>query len=205
MREVTATELQTLDPKRFDRECWEWREHALDYHWWESIEDGFKADCMALNIRVDGIQFDLSYSQSDNASFTGRVELAEFMEHTKLNEEYLALYLAVKDDGSYVLASTSHRGNRQISMECYPFQTAPSGVFSDLPQEAWEALIYEQEQAANLHDAVQEYIATLCRELYLKLRDEYEYATSDESFIEHCECNDVTFTLETEDEILTND
>lgn len=205
MTNVTATQLQTIDPKRFDRECWEWREHALDYHWWESVEEDFTVYCKAQGIRVDGIQFGLSYSQGDSASFNGRVDLAEFMAHTKMNEEYLALYLAVKDDGSYARVSSSHRGNRQVDIECYPLQTAPSGVFSDLPQLAWEALLYEQEQDVNLQDAVQKYIAALCHELYIKLRDDYEYLTSDTSFIEHCECNDVTFTLETEDEILTDD
>lgn len=205
MTNITATELQTIDPKRFDRECQEWREYALDYHWWESVEEGFMVDCKAQGIRVDGIQFDLSYSQRDSASFNGRVDLAEFMTHTKMNEKYLGLYLAVKDDGSYARVSSSHRGNRQVDVECYPNQTAPSGVFSDLPQIAWEALIDEQEREAGLEKAVQTHIASLCRELYLKLRDDYEYLTSDESFIEHCECNDVTFTLETEDEILTDD
>lgn len=205
MTNITATELQTIDPKRFDRECQEWREYALDYHWWESVEEGFTVDCKAQGIRVDGIQFDLSYSQGDIASFNGRVDLAEFMTHTKMNEKYLALYLAVKDDGSYARVSSSHRGNRQVDIECYPNQTAPSGVFSDLPQIAWEALIDEQEREAGLEKAVQTHIASLCRELYLKLRDDYEYLTSDASFIEHCECNDVTFTLETEDEILTDD
>jgi hypothetical protein len=38
----------------------------------------------------------------------------------------------------------------------------------------------------------------ISRQIYRDLRNEYEHLTSEESFIESCECNDVTF--ETEDE-----
>jgi hypothetical protein len=36
--------------------------------------------------------------------------------------------------------------------------------------------------------------------LYRELRDEYEHLTSEESFIESCECNEITFE-ENEDEV----
>jgi len=200
-KQVTAAELRLLDPKRFNREYYDWREYALSYDWWETVEDEFRLECKSLGIRVDGIQFSMSYSQSDNAVFMGRIDVADAMKNMKLNEKYLALYLAVRDDGSYAMAIASHRGNIQTSMDCYPNQTAPSGVFSDLAQEDWEDLIDNQMVESDLEEEIQKYATTLCHKLYHKLRDEYEHRTSEDSFIESCECNEVTFTLETEDEI----
>lgn len=200
-KQVTAAELKLLDPKRFDREYRDWYEYAVNYDWWENVEDEFRQDCDALGIRVDGVQFSISYSQGDNATFNGRIDVATFMEHSKLNEKYLALYLAVRDDGSYAMANTSHRGTLQTSLESYANQTAPSGVFSDLAQQDWEDLLDAQIVEADLEEAIQEYATDLCHGLYYKLREEYEALTSEEAFIDSCECNEITFTLEIEDEI----
>jgi hypothetical protein len=45
-----------------------------------------------------------------------------------------------------------------------------------------------------------EWVGKRCSKLYRELRDEYEHLTSEESFIESCECNEITFE-ENEDEV----
>ena len=57
-REVTAKELQELDPKRFDKEYYGWLENAADYDWWEWLEDSFKCDMREAGINVERIAFD---------------------------------------------------------------------------------------------------------------------------------------------------
>ena len=53
---------------------------------------------------------------------------------------------------------------------------------------------------SNLIDSVlQAYVDNISHQLYRDLRDEYEHLTSEESFIESCECNDVTFEIEGEE------
>jgi len=166
----------------------------------EHIQEEFKEACLPLGIRVDTIGYCISHSQGDGAHFDGRIDVAKYMKTHKLDEKYLALYLAVQDDGSYINVSTTHRGNMQVNdWNMYPNQTAPSGVFKDLPQEAWEELIDEQADAAGLDDAVIKWCRELAHDLYINLRDEYEWRTSEESFLESCECNEITFEVEWEE------
>ena len=78
-------------------------------------------------------------------------------------------------------------------------QTAPSGVFSDLPQTDWEELVDAQADAADMEDSVLTWCKDLAHELYINLRDEYEWRTSKEAFLESCECNEITFEVEWEE------
>ena len=86
------------------------------------------------------------------------------------------------------------------SIEEWANQTAPSGMFEGLEQEAWEELVDEQISDLNIEDGVLSFCEALARKLYTDLRDEYEHLTSEEMFIEHCEANEVTFE-ENEDAI----
>jgi hypothetical protein len=197
MRTVTAQELITLDVSRFNDEYYKWRQYRMDDDDMDYIKETFKEKCEPMGLRVDNIGYCISYSQGDGAHFEGRIDLAAYMEHTKLNEQYLALYLAVKDDGSYVNVSTTHRGNMQLNdWNLWANQTSPSGVFKDLPQEDWETLIDAQTDEADLEGTVLKWCRGLAHDLFNDLRDEYEYLTSEESFIESCECNEITFELE---------
>ena len=165
------------------------------------VKEMFTEECAPLGITVDTIGYCISYSQGDGAHFDGRVDIPTFMKHTKMDEKYLALYLACVDDGSYVNISTTHHGNMQMNdWNMWANQTAPSGVFSDLPQEAWEDLVDSQTDAADMEGEVLALCRDLAHDLYTNLRDEYEHQTSEESFIESCECNDITFEIESEEE-----
>jgi len=82
----------------------------------------------------------------------------------------------------------------------YANQTAPSGVFENLDQQAWEELIDEQEREADLEDSLLKFCKELAAELYKDLEAKYEYLTSKESFIESCDCNEVLFDIEIEGE-----
>jgi hypothetical protein len=201
MKTVTVSELLILDKKRFEKEYYSWHTYTPDYEWWDTSYEDFKAKCRALGIAVDDITFNGFYTQGSSAAFCGTVDVGAYMEQHNLTESYPALYLAVKDDGSYVRISTSHRGNMSSDggNECAN-QTAPSGVFSDLPQEDWEELVEEQASEACLEDGVLAWCNDLASGLYYELENEYEYLTSEESFIESCECNEITFEIETEEE-----
>ena len=197
---LTVRQLQETDLKRFEREYWKWMDHAHSYNWWDSVEALFTADCAELGVRVDDIEFRISYSQGDGACFKGRVDLQDLMQRTGLAVEYPALYLGVCNDGSYALIR--NRSNHSFSVgttyECYAAQTAPDGVFKDLSQQDWEELIYAQEADCDLEQKVIDFCDELNDKLYKMLQDEYEYLTSEEQFIESCEANEITFEIEEE-------
>lgn len=202
MKTVTAQELLILDERRFDTAYYKWLEYCLDYEWWDSIYDNFKETCKAHSIRVDDITFSGFHSQGDGAAFAGRMELTALMETHGLDVKYPALYIGVRNDGSYFTLRHSRTNcMRGVEYEMYASQTAPDGIFSELDQQAWEELIEEQERDAGLEDRALEFARHLADELYTNLSDEYDHLTSKESFIESCECNEITFEIQTEEEL----
>jgi hypothetical protein len=207
MPQITARELLEQDPKRFQKEYSSWCEHALDYDWWDFIEERFKTDVSAEGIIVERIYFSLSYSQGDYASFEGQINVAEWMEANKDGDQtyadkYPALYLAVMDYGEY--ASVSDRTNRggwpRVTFDgTCAGNTEPAGIFAGLDNDDWDELVIDQYDAADLEKELQSAVEAMCRKLYRDLQDECEHLMSEQSFIESCECNEITFEIEDEE------
>jgi hypothetical protein len=198
MAKLTASELQVQDHKRFQKEYSKWQEYAADYDWWDCMEESFKNSMGEKGVSVSRIYFSLSYSQGDYASFEGSISVDEWMAHKGYDNTYPALYLAAKDYGEFArVSSHNNRGSwPRVNLDYLVGNTDPAGIFKHLDREAWDELVYEQFSAAGLEDEMQSFVEDECRQLYRDLRDEYEYLTSEESFIESCECNDVTFEIE---------
>jgi hypothetical protein len=196
MKQVTAKELQTLDPKRFDKEYYEWTHYAADRDWWEWIEDSFKCDMQEAGVRVERVFFD---TYPARARFDGHVDVARFMNHLILDEKYPALALAVEQDGSYVSVWDGRYGN-SFNLNEHLYNTAPEGIFKYLDAQAWEELIDDQLSQADIESCIEEFCNRACAKLARDLEDNYEHLTSVESFIESCECNEITFDIETEEE-----
>ena len=189
---MNAAELKIADPKRFNKRYYEWLAHALDYEWWDFTVEMFTEDCAPKGVEV----VDTSFSIPGSAEFEGWVNVAVFMERSGLAEKYPALYLGVTDDGGRAKVSVTRNSNMRVSYDSYVNQTAPSGMFSGLDQQAWEELIESQEAEADLEAAMQKYCNDLGNELHTMLRNEEEYLTSEEAYIEYCAANDITFETE---------
>ena len=190
---MNVTELKERDPKRFEKEYYKWAENALDYEWYDYVEETFIEDCGKLGVRVDKITFSGFWSQGDGAAFTGHVRVHDWMEQKGYDVTHPAAYLACRDDGSYVQLETSRGNNMRSNLEERACQTDPSGIFEGLDQEAWEELVNEQLVYLNIEEEVLSFCEDLAAKLYCNLQDEYEHLTSEESFIEHCEAYEVTF------------
>lgn len=202
MPHVTAQELQTLDPKRFQKEYLSWTEYSIDYDWWDYMQDRLKENTAIDGVRVEKIEFCLSYSQGDYATFVGSIDVAMWMEANTYGgqtyaERFPALFLAAQDYGDDAKVTTWQQSNARVNYDGQLVgNTYPSGIFSALDQEAWDELVEEQMDDAGLEQALQDYVDNISAELYTDLRDEYEHLTSEESFIESCKCNDITFEIE---------
>lgn len=186
------------DPKRFRVEYLKWTEYALDYDWWDYMEEVFKRDMADKGISVTHIYFSVSYSQSDYAAFEGSIAVDEWMVHKGYDVAYPALYLAAKDYCEFAQVSNRSRGGgARVSFDgTLVGNTPPTGIFAGLEPEAWDELVAEQFYEASLEDEMQSDVDAISDKLYTDLRDEYEHLTSEESFIESCECNDITFETE---------
>lgn len=201
MKDVTAKELKELDPKRFEKEYYKWQEYAADYDWADWIKENFEADMRCEGIKVDTFTWNIGYSQSDGAAFDGHVVIYEWLEaNPQYIERYLALYLACKQDGSYMTLRTNNRGfYMHTNIVDHLYETAPEGVFSMLDEDAWTELVIDQWDRAGLEDEMKSTCERFMQDMYDKLRDEYEHVTSEESFIDSCECNEITFEIEGEE------
>lgn len=194
-------ELKERYPKRFNDEYWKWTGYAADHDWWDFIYDDFKADCALKGVQVDDIVFSGFWSQGDGAAFAGKVYVYEWMEIMKLDAQYPIAYLACKSDGSYVTLRRGSGYNMLSNLEDHLYDSEPEGVFAGLDEMEWRELVEEQFDAMSVESEILTYCEDLAKDLYKSLRDEYDHLTSEESFIESCECNEITFE-EIEDEAL---
>jgi hypothetical protein len=76
------------------------------------------------------------------------------------------------------------------------YETYPEGVFKMLDEDTWHELVNDQYDSAGLEDEIKSMCERFMQDMYDRLRDEYENITSEDAFVESCECNEVTFELE---------
>lgn len=197
-----------MDPRRFEREYSKWTEWQWEDDWYvEDTKERFTERYKSKGIDIERLHYCISYGQGDFASFDGRVYLAEWMQAVQTcpngptyAERYPALFLACAEDGSYmnVTGEDDRRGWRSDWHEGWS-GVGPSGIFANMPEEDWDALVEEQASEAELEDEILKYCRSIGRDMYDELRDSYEAATSEEEFIASCEANNVTFEIELEE------
>jgi hypothetical protein len=202
-KEVSAKELQTLDPKRFEREYWKWVEH----HYWEGdCVVGYFIEKLAeegiFSVGPNDVQWSGFYYQGSGASFSAQVDLLRYMRDKGYDESHQPLYLDMENYGVSCKISPS-RSNcmpAYADIDYTPGNCQPDGIYADLPQEAWDRLLEAQwnEVCTTLEHDVAALASDKADELYKDLESDYDYCTSEEQFIESCECNEVTFEIEEE-------
>lgn len=202
MPTYTPEELRSQHPKRFAKEYNAWLEYTADYDWADYIKEDFESQMQVQGIHVDRFTWDIGYSQSDGAAFDGHVTVYQWMEaNPQYIERYPALYLACKADGSYMTLRVANRGMyMHTNMTEYLWETQPEGVFGMLDDEAWTELVVTQWDEAGLEEEIKSTCERFMQDMYDKLRDEYENITSEDAFVASCECNDITFELDTEED-----
>ena len=205
--EVTAQQLKELDPKRFEQEYLKWTEHCLWDEWYEGVEQNFTDEMAAHGVNVEKIAFNGFYCQGSYASFDGTVIVPKWMATETYDdgqtyaEAFPALYLATKQDKSAVFVISTNRGSARFSFAPEFDRTEPTGIFQHLDEDGWHELVVQQDDASNLESNIRWFIESKNNELFKQLQDEYEDLTSEESFLGSCEANEITFNLESENEI----
>jgi hypothetical protein len=211
-KEVSVTELQKLEPKRFEREYWKWVEH----HYWDgdcTIEWFLEKqnEIGILDIDSKDISWSGFYSQGDGLAFDARVDVLAFMRLKGYDKTHMPLYLDMENYGVRGDVSRSNRYGNYFSqganIDFAVGNCDPAGVFSGMEQEDWDELVYEQWRyfEDDLANEIHEYASDAARELYRALEEDYDYCTSEEQFIESCEINEVTFEIEVDDEDTNED
>lgn len=188
-------ELRKTDPHRFELEYQQWVEHDFHYEWWDTMYEDFKKDMAKVGMWVNDKSFSLSYCQSDYAAFEGRLDMATWMRDQGYDEKYLPLVLDFEEYGAKAKVSIAMRGGYSYcaDIDYCAGNTYPPGIFADMPYDDWTTLCVEMLDAEPWEEHVDKWLRDQCEELYNRLQEEYEYLSSEESFINACDANDIQF------------
>jgi hypothetical protein len=205
--EVDIDTLKREHPDAFEKAYWRWVETAGAYDTLDYVVEQFVEDMeeqgatVGVQSREPAVFYSVGYCQSDYASFCGSISLATWMRNNGYALTHLPLVLDVENYGGVAYVGAHNHGWSYISqIEYHPGNAAPCGVFADMPQAEWDQMIEEMWASEDWEKLLNEWVSDTCRELYTQLRDEHEYQTSKEQFIEHSSCNETLFEIEDEDE-----
>lgn len=196
MRQITAKELQDLRPKEFEKAYYSWVNNHDYYR--EHMDEMFTED-----VAEEGIEVDYVEMHQYNARFQGRVRVPKFMEFTKMHEKYVALYEYAKLTNLYVHVRIN-RYHMDYEPRCIDWFVTPTGIFKHLDEETWLELVEEESDASDYVTEIEERCNYLCGRLFKAIEEDYEDQTNVQAFIESCECNEVLFSIEEEEDEIHN-
>lgn len=189
-------------------------ENAMHHEWWDEVYRQAKKDGEAKGFEIDDIQFSGFWSQGDGAHWTGRIDMPAFLEaHMEEDGAWYGedvILLALWSEGGWI--------DRFVGVHNRSYRSSHSGGMS-LSEHPNNALFLEDDddaelrhgalQGANVYQLAQSFdyeqrIEEWCSEaiaqarafadnIYKKLREEYEYYTSDECIADVCDVNDWLF------------
>ena len=209
--EQTEFTYEELSPKAQEKALM-WFSETLDYEWWLDTHQCAIEDGKEKGFDIEDIRFSGFWSQGDGASWTGRVDLKQFIEH-HLKEDnpdhhrYFVLQALLAEDNDWV--------ERHVTVSRYGFHYVHSqtmrldGVYygiDNLDEDSEERLQEEGPlQRANIYqlwkgidgsallDDLCEWIIEVAREyadkIYADLEAEHDHLTSEESLIESAYAN----------------
>jgi hypothetical protein len=159
--------------------------NSADYDWSESVKEDWveRLEKCGIYTDVKSILWEGFWSQGDGASFTGSIDLKEFLEaHPDILDSNRALYITTvpfNGEAQCVWCPKLNRISHRYSHE--------NTVALELDDEIDCYTEDEDEMYAFWNDA-KEQIIDQCREymkqIYKELEAEYEYITGEESLIE---------------------
>jgi len=161
-----------------------WREHGLDYEWYDCTFDYAKAAGAALGITVDNIEFSGFYSHGDGACVTGSYAYRKGWKQAlrvvtpdatpeNIGRRLQDAQRLVFYKGTATVVKTGHRycDETSVRIDCDP-------------------------DTATFTDAVTDALRDFMRWIYKSLEQEYEYLMSDECVDDSIRANDYTFTAD---------
>lgn len=156
----------------------------VSYEWWDCTYEEFKLEMQTKGITVDEMNFTGFYSQGDGASFTGKVDMIQFLKVHGLEEHFMgATFFA----GQGELWAEISRGSSRYAHENSVTVNLVVDSYNNYEDGSTRYEVYEtmQEILDIEHISLEKEVEDICkgymRDLYAKLRDEYESLTSKEA------------------------
>ena len=166
----------------------------VDYDWWDCTYDEFKIEMQTKGITVDDINFSGFYSQGDGASFTGRIDMIQFLKVHGLEEHYMgATFFAGQGELWAEITRRSSRYSHENTVSVELIVDSYNNYEEDSPRYQ----VYETMQEVldlevkDLREQVESICKDYMQDLYRQLRDEYEALTSKEAIWDTIVANDL--------------
>ena len=195
----------------------DWYIQGLDYEWWDCVYDMCIEDGYEKGFVIDAINFSGFYSQGDGARWIGQIDVRQWLETHAQDSIGISAWCQLIQEGfvdkSVGVKSFSSHYCHENTMDVG--EVEDKSFFED--EETMESnTIFKGMTIANLYDiiatdpnctykttqdinkAIEESAKDYARDIYKRLREEYEYLCSEEVMQEHFEANDYHFTNEGE-------
>lgn len=193
----------------------EWYLEGMDYEWWDSVYEMAIEDGKEKGFYIDKIYFSGFCSQGDGASWVGQVDVRQWLEEYGVDSIGMSAWCQLIQEGIVtmhckVVANNSHYCH-ESTMQFQDIEDE-SGFNDD--DEMQLPSIFKGMSVANLFDIIgsdsecpfdtveaitQEITESgrqYARDIYARLREEYDYLCSEEMMLDHFDCNDYYFTNE---------
>lgn len=156
----------------------------VDHEWWDCTYEEFKIEMETKGITVNDMNFTGFYSQGDGASFTGRIDMIQFLKVHELEQEYMA---ATFFAGQGELWVDITRGSSHYYHEHSVNFNLETDTYNNYEDDSVRYEVYEtmnevlDTEVRDLETEVTDICRGYMQDLYSKLRDEYEALTSREA------------------------
>jgi hypothetical protein len=194
----------------------EWYIEGMDYEWWEGVYEMAIKDGYEKGFCIDKIYFSGFHSQGDGASWTGQVDVRQWLEENLsdsigvsawchlVQEDVISKHLKVVANNShYCHESTMQVGEVMDDSETFDddYTLKLPSIFKGMDIRTVFDLIESDSNCAiktteGIEQAILESVRDYAKDIYQRLKEEYEYLCSEEMMLDHFDANDYHFTNE---------
>jgi hypothetical protein len=210
--EVEVFKYAELEPHA-QQKVKEWYIEGMDYEWWEGVYEMAITDGYEKGFCIDKIYFSGFCSQGDGASWIGQVDIRQWLEENLpdsiglsawcqlIQEGVISMHLKVEANNThYCHESTMQFGevvdDTDVFEDDYTMQK--ESIFKGMEiQHLFDIIESDNncpiKSTEGIEQAIAESAKDYARNIYSRLREEYEYLCSEEMMLDHFDCNDYHF------------
>jgi hypothetical protein len=194
----------------------EWYIEGMDYEWWEGVYDMATKDGEEKGFYIDKIFFSGFCSQGDGASWTGQVDVRQWLEENckdsiglsawcqLIQEDVISKHVKVEANNShYCHESTMAFQDVEDETDGFAdeYEMVLPSIFKGMQvQRLFDIIATDPDcpfkDTTTITTAINESGKDYARDIYQRLREEYDYLCSEEMMLDHFDCNDYHFTNE---------
>jgi hypothetical protein len=194
----------------------EWYIEGMDYEWWEGTYEMVIEDGKSEGFYIDKIFFSGFHSQGDGASWTGQVDVRQWLEVNEddsiglsawcqlIQEDVVSKHVKVEANNAHY-CHESTMAFQDVQDDTYDVNDEHEMVLPSIfkgmqVQHLFDIIATDPDcrykGVDDITQAITESGKDYARDIYQRLKEEYEYLCSDEMMIDHFDANDYHFTNE---------